>query len=120
MALSFLYRTFTRVLQLVRLSPRKDRDLAVEVGVLRRVVAFASSCINIGDIMTETTAYWTAVIVEPAMGRRQPASGDRRETDPGAWRANRSSVCMRLLGEAVSCRWRAKGGLRERRLKSTP
>ena len=39
MALSFLYRAFVRVLQLVRLSCRKDSYLAVEVVMLRHEVA---------------------------------------------------------------------------------
>jgi putative transposase len=38
-ALSFLYRAFVRVLQLVRLSCRKDSYLAVEVVMLRHEVA---------------------------------------------------------------------------------
>jgi putative transposase len=37
--LSFLYRAFCRVLQLIRLIFRRDSDLAVEVGVLRHEVA---------------------------------------------------------------------------------
>ena len=39
MALSFLYRAFCRVLQLIRLSCRKEADLATEVVILRREVA---------------------------------------------------------------------------------
>ena len=39
MLLSFLYRAFCRVLQLVRLIARKDTDLAVEVVILRHEVA---------------------------------------------------------------------------------
>jgi putative transposase len=39
MALSFLYRAFVRVVQLVRLSCRKDSTLAVEVVMLRHEVA---------------------------------------------------------------------------------
>jgi len=39
MALSFLYRSFCRVLQLVRLTRRRDIDLAVEVVMLRHEVA---------------------------------------------------------------------------------
>jgi putative transposase len=39
MALSFLYRAFVRVLQLVRLSCRMDSNLAVEVVMLRHEVA---------------------------------------------------------------------------------
>ena len=39
MALSFLYRAFCRVLQLVRLISRRDTDLAIEVVVLRHEVA---------------------------------------------------------------------------------
>ncbi len=39
MALSFLYRAFCRVLQLVRLIGRRDTDLAIEVVVLRHEVA---------------------------------------------------------------------------------
>ena len=39
MALSFLYRAFVRVLQLIRLSCRKDTDLAIEVVMLRHEVA---------------------------------------------------------------------------------
>ena len=39
MALSFLYRAFSRVLQLVRLSFRSDTDLAIEVVLLRHEVA---------------------------------------------------------------------------------
>ena len=38
MALSFLYRAFCRVLQLIRLSCRKDTDLAIEVVMLRHEV----------------------------------------------------------------------------------
>jgi hypothetical protein len=33
--LSFLFRVFCRVLQLIRLVGRSDTDLAIEVGVLR-------------------------------------------------------------------------------------
>ena len=39
MTLSFLYRAFLRVLQLVRLTCRNDADLAIEVVVLRHEVA---------------------------------------------------------------------------------
>jgi len=39
MALSFLYRAFCRVLQLLRLISRRDTDLAIEVVVLRHEVA---------------------------------------------------------------------------------
>ncbi len=39
MALSFLYRAFCRVLQLVRLIGRRDTDLAIEVVLLRHEVA---------------------------------------------------------------------------------
>ena len=39
MTLSFLYRAFCRVLQLIRLPFRKDSDLAVEVVVLFHEVA---------------------------------------------------------------------------------
>ena len=39
MALSFLYRAFCRVLQLVRLISRRDTDFAIDVVVLRREVA---------------------------------------------------------------------------------
>jgi hypothetical protein len=39
MALSFFYRSFCRVLQLIRLSCRKDTDLAIEIVVLRHEVA---------------------------------------------------------------------------------
>jgi transposase InsO family protein len=39
MALAFLYRAFCRVLQLIRLSCRKDSNLAVEVVMLRHEVA---------------------------------------------------------------------------------
>ncbi len=39
MALSFLYRAFCRVLQLVRLTRRRDIDLAIEVVMLRHEVA---------------------------------------------------------------------------------
>jgi len=39
MALSFLYRALVRVLQLIRLSCRKDGDLAVEIVMLRHEVA---------------------------------------------------------------------------------
>ena len=38
MALSFLHRAFCRVLQLIRLSCRKDTDLAIEVVMLRHEV----------------------------------------------------------------------------------
>jgi putative transposase len=37
-ALSFLYRAFCRVFQLIRLSCRKDEDLAIEVVMLRHEV----------------------------------------------------------------------------------
>ena len=39
MALSFLYRAFCRVLQLIRLVCRKDTDLAIEIVMLRHEVA---------------------------------------------------------------------------------
>jgi len=39
MSLSFLYRAFLRILQLVRLTCRNDADLAIEVVVLRHEVA---------------------------------------------------------------------------------
>jgi hypothetical protein len=39
MALSFLYRVVIRVLQLIRLSYRKDSDLTVEIVILRHEVA---------------------------------------------------------------------------------
>jgi putative transposase len=39
MTLSFLYRAFCRVLQLIRLTVRKEADLAAEVVVLRHEVA---------------------------------------------------------------------------------
>ena len=39
MALSFLYRAFVRVLQLIRLTRRADTDLAIEVVMLRHEVA---------------------------------------------------------------------------------
>ncbi|HLG67022.1 MAG TPA: hypothetical protein VKV36_04030 [Acidimicrobiales bacterium] len=39
MALSFLYRAFCRVLQLIRLVGRSDTDLAIEVVVLCHEVA---------------------------------------------------------------------------------
>ena len=39
MALSFLYRALVRVLQLIRLSCRKDTDLAIEIVMLRHEVA---------------------------------------------------------------------------------
>ena len=39
MTLSFLYRAFRRVLQLIRLISRSDTDLAIEVVVLRHEVA---------------------------------------------------------------------------------
>jgi putative transposase len=39
MALSFLYRGFCRVLQLIRLISRGDTDLAIEVVILRHEVA---------------------------------------------------------------------------------
>ena len=39
MALSFLYRAFCRVIQMIRLACRKDTDLAVEVVILRHEVA---------------------------------------------------------------------------------
>ena len=39
MALSFLYRAFCRVLQLIRLTCRADTDLAIEVVMLRHEVA---------------------------------------------------------------------------------
>ena len=39
MTLSFLYRAFCRVLQLIRLICRSDTDLAIEVVVLRHEVA---------------------------------------------------------------------------------
>jgi RNA-directed DNA polymerase len=41
--LSFLYRAFWRVLQLIRLVARKDTDLAIEVVVLRHEVAVGAS-----------------------------------------------------------------------------
>jgi hypothetical protein len=37
--LSFLYRAFCRVLQLIRLTCRRDADLAIEVVLLRHEVA---------------------------------------------------------------------------------
>lgn len=39
MALSFFYRSFCRVLQLIRLVGRSDMDLAIEVVMLRHEVA---------------------------------------------------------------------------------
>ena len=39
MTLSFLYRAYCRVIQLIRLIARKDTDLAIEVVVLRHEVA---------------------------------------------------------------------------------
>ncbi|MHB1763160.1 MAG: integrase, partial [Acidimicrobiales bacterium] len=39
MTLSFLYRAYCRVLQLIRLIGRRDTDLAIEVVVLRHEVA---------------------------------------------------------------------------------
>ena len=39
MALSFLYLAFVRIVQLLRLSRRESRDLAIEVVVLRHEVA---------------------------------------------------------------------------------
>jgi hypothetical protein len=39
MTLSFLYRAFCRVLQVVRLLARNDSDLAIEVVMLRHEVA---------------------------------------------------------------------------------
>ncbi|MHB1929562.1 MAG: integrase, partial [Acidimicrobiales bacterium] len=39
MTLSFLYRAFCRVLQLIRLIGRSDTDLAIEVVMLRHEVA---------------------------------------------------------------------------------
>ncbi len=39
MALSFFYRSFCRVLQLIRLTCRKDTDLAIEIVMLRHEVA---------------------------------------------------------------------------------
>ncbi len=39
MALSFLYRAFCRLLQLIRLSCRKEADLAIEIVMLRHEVA---------------------------------------------------------------------------------
>ena len=39
MTLSFLYRAFCRVVQLIRLTVRKEADLAAEVVVLRHEVA---------------------------------------------------------------------------------
>ena len=43
MTLSFLYRAFWHVLQLIRLVARKDTDLAIEVVVLRHEVAVGAS-----------------------------------------------------------------------------
>jgi hypothetical protein len=39
MSLSFLYRAFCRVLELVRLAGRSDEDLVIEVVILRHEVA---------------------------------------------------------------------------------
>src|SRR5664279_5707965 len=39
MVLSFLYRVFVRVLQLIRLARRAETDLAIEVVILRHEVA---------------------------------------------------------------------------------
>src|ERR1019366_6309363 len=46
MALSFLYLAFVRVLQFVRLSCRKDADLAIEIVMLRHEVAVLRRQVN--------------------------------------------------------------------------
>ncbi|MDA8358902.1 MAG: helix-turn-helix domain-containing protein [Actinomycetota bacterium] len=46
MTLSFLYRAYCRVIQLIRLIARKDTDLAIEVVVLRHEVAVLRRQVN--------------------------------------------------------------------------
>lgn len=57
-ALSFLYRAFSRVLELIRLSRRDDMDLAIEIIVRRHEVAVRDAKSTGRCCRPQTVPFW--------------------------------------------------------------
>ena len=91
MALSFLYRAFCRVLQLIRLSGRKDTDLAIEVVMLRHEVTVLRRQIRRPALQPADRAVLSALWPFLARSRK-----DRWFVQPASlWRWHRDLVARR-------------------------
>ena len=116
MALTFLYRAFCRILELIRLSCREDTDLAIEVVMLRHEVGVLRRQIQL------TAASRPLLQLEVDGSRSEPPGTGREATQVTATNrpASRPELfCRSDVGIFVdSLRW-ARGDLNPHILSDT-